>query len=464
MLTESISDEVYIQEIEGDLLTPIAIFQRLSGSKKFLLESSLKHEETGRYSFIGSNPTLELKAFGEKNELTFCDGKREVLNGKPIEIVKQLLPERLTNLNIPFIGGGIGYVAYDVIRNYEEIGPELKDQLQLPDVHLLFYEEVIVFDHFKQKIFLIYTPFQAAKSKEIIKQKLHIRKKELEENFYQEQSHPFHLEEFQPTMPKDEFTEKIVKAKQHIEAGDIFQVVLSQRLSAKVSGDPFSFYRKLRVQNPSPYMYFLDFEEYQIIGASPESLVSVRDRIVRTNPIAGTRPRGKTDIEDQQLAEDLLVDEKELAEHKMLVDLGRNDLGRICEFGSITLEKYLQIEIYKHVIHLVSQVKGKLQPSVHEVDALIACLPAGTVSGAPKIRAMQIINELETIKRSFYSGAIGYFSVNGNMDFALAIRTMLIKNNHAYIQAGAGIVYDSIPEKEYEETIHKLKAFLEGTS
>lgn len=457
-----ILDEVFIQEIEGDLLTPIAIYQRLSGSKKFLLESSLKHEEAGRYSFIGSNPTFELKAFGEQNEITYRDGKHEILNGKPLEIVKKLLPDRVINTKIPFIGGGIGYVAYDVIRSYEKIGPELNDELQLPDVHLLFYEDLVVFDHLLQKVFLIYTPFQGAKQEEDIQQKLKKRKEEIEVNVTQKQTLSFDLKEFQPSITKDEFTAKVVKAKQYIEDGDIFQVVLSQRLTAEALGDPFSFYRKLRVQNPSPYMYYLDFEEYQLIGASPESLVSVRDRVVRTNPIAGTRPRGKSEIEDEQLSSELRKDEKELAEHRMLVDLGRNDLGRVCEFGSIQLEKYMEIEAYKHVMHLVSQVKGMLKPSVHEIDALISCLPAGTVSGAPKIRAMEIINEFENVKRSFYSGAIGYFSLNGNMDFALAIRTMLVKENRAHIQAGAGIVYDSIPEKEYEETLHKLKAFLEG--
>ena len=270
------------------------------------------------------------------------------------------------------------------------------------------------------------------------------------------------LSPFETCISKEQFIEKVNKAKQYILEGDIFQVVPSQRMTADMEGSPFSYYRKLRIKNQSPYMYFIDFDDYAVLGSSPESLIKAINGKVITNPIAGTRPRGATNEEDTNLENDLLKDEKELAEHKMLVDLARNDVGKVSTFGSISVDKYIKVEKYKHVMHLVSEVSGNLRNNYTSVDALISCLPAGTVSGAPKIRAMQIINELEGTKRGIYSGAVGYFSKNGNMDFALAIRTMVIKDKKAYIQAGAGIVHDSVPEKEYEETIHKLKLFLEG--
>jgi anthranilate synthase component I len=262
-------------------------------------------------------------------------------------------------------------------------------------------------------------------------------------------------------MDKADFIKKVEKAKEYILQGDIFQVVLSQRLKAKFKGNPFDFYRKLRIQNPSPYMYYIDFGTSVIAGTSPENLIRVQEDTVITNPIAGTKPRGMTYERDLEIEKSLLEDEKELAEHRMLVDLGRNDLGKVCEFGSVLLEKYLEVEKYKYVMHLVSEVSGRLKKSHTALDALIACLPAGTVSGAPKIRAMEIINELEVSKRGVYGGAVGYISANGYIDFALAIRTMLLKDGFAYIQAGAGIVHDSVPELEYQETLNKLKAFLE---
>jgi anthranilate synthase component I len=266
---------------------------------------------------------------------------------------------------------------------------------------------------------------------------------------------------FEAQTSEQEFIEKVKSAKEYIRNGDIFQVVLSQRLNASFTGDSFSFYRKLRQTNPSPYMFFIDFEEYVVLGASPESLVKVQGRRITTNPIAGTRKRGATEDEDFQLENELASDEKEIAEHRMLVDLGRNDLGKVCETGSIKLTKYMLVERYKYVMHLVSEVKGLLKEEITPLEALVSCLPAGTVSGAPKIRAMQIINELEVKKRGVYSGAIGYIGVNGNLDFALAIRTLVLKDKTAYVQAGAGIVYDSDPTSEYEETMNKAKSLLE---
>ena len=267
--------------------------------------------------------------------------------------------------------------------------------------------------------------------------------------------------DFKPMIDESTFIQMVETAKEHIVKGDIFQVVLSQRFSSPFEGNPFTLYRGLRTSNPSPYMFYMDFETYTILGTSPESLVKVNNGIVTTNPIAGTKPRGKTPEEDEQIANELLNDPKEIAEHRMLVDLGRNDIGRISEIGSVKIEKYMKIEYYKFVMHIVSEVTGRLNKDAHVLDVLTACLPAGTVSGAPKIRAMQIINQLETTRRGVYAGAVGYISVTGNMDLALAIRTMVVKDQQAHVQAGAGIVYDSIPKSEYEETLNKARALLE---
>lgn len=389
----------------------------------------------------------------------------ETVDEKALDLVKKLLPVQDLQLpyGLPINAGAVGYVGYDNIRQYENIGPEAKDELKLPDVHLMFFEDFVIFDHLEQTVYLVASPLTDETTEEQLKNRLETRKQEIQSQ-YTESTEDVQLSAFKATVTKEEFVEKVNKAKQYIAEGDIFQVVPSQRMSADIKGSSFSYYRKLRVKNQSPYMYYLDFVDYAIVGSSPESLIKASDGTVITNPIAGTRPRGATPEEDIELEADLLQDEKELAEHKMLVDLARNDVGKVSHFGSIKVEKYMKVEKYKHVMHIVSEVSGQIKDNQSSVDALISCLPAGTVSGAPKIRAMQIINELEGVKRGIYSGAVGYFSQNGNMDFALAIRTMIIKDDKAYIQAGAGIVYDSVPEKEYEETIHKLKVFLEGLS
>lgn len=456
------TNEFFISEIEGDTLTPILIFQRLKGEKKFLFESSLKHEKTGRYSFIGVDPVLELIG-NEKSSMVISADERKMVQEKPLEVLKGLLTEHQQEVinQFPFSGGAVGYVGYDVIRQYENIGETPNDELNIPEVHLMFFEEAVVFDHLEQKVYLLSIPLFSdhTKLKLLHEKRLEQLRRGKEEDHEQGD---VTLSTFKAATKKADFIEKVKTAKEYILNGDIFQVVLSQRLQGTITGDPFSYYRKLRVHNPSPYMYYLDFGDYKIAGTSPESLIKVNGKKVTTNPIAGTRPRGKTEFEDIMTEKELLEDEKELAEHKMLLDLGRNDLGRVCKIGSIDIDKFMKIEKYKHVMHLVSEVSGTLKDDLSAIDALIATLPAGTVSGAPKIRAMEIINELEDTKRGVYSGAIGYFSANGNMDFALAIRTMFIKDQQAYIQAGAGIVYDSVPEKEFDETIHKLRAFLEG--
>lgn len=452
---------IMIEEILGDTLTPISIFQRLKGVKKCLLESSLKHEHSGRYSFIAANPAIELKGSGNQTTLIKKQGS-ETIDSNPLEVLKKIVPKVEHELikEIPFIGGAAGFVSYDIVRYYEEIGETPKDEMEIPEVHFLLFETIVVFDHLTQKVFIVGIPIFEDSSFSDVKSLVQETKKMIMTG-REDETVPVTISSYEASISKEEFIERVKKAKEYIVEGDIFQVVLSQRMKASIQGDPFSFYRKLRVQNPSPYMYYFDFEHYVVAGASPESLMKAVGDTVYTNPIAGTRPRGKTAEEDEQLSVELIQDEKELAEHRMLVDLGRNDLGRVCEFGTIQVSKYMDIEKYKHVMHIVSEVKGTLKGSYHPIDALISCLPAGTVSGAPKIRAMEIINELEDVKRGIYSGAVGYYSANGNIDFALAIRTMVVKDSKAYIQAGAGIVYDSVPEKEYEETIHKMKAFLE---
>ncbi|HYK71527.1 MAG TPA: anthranilate synthase component I [Pseudoneobacillus sp.] len=458
--------EFIIETIDGDTFTPISLFQRMFGDKKFLLESASKHQDSGRFSFMGSNPLFELVGTDQGCSLLFCDGRREDFNENPITMLKDLLPFRqdIRIKGIPFTGGGIGYVSYDIVRQFEDIGPILSDEIQMPDLHLMFYEVIIVFDHLEQKIHLIGFPLTKDTKMEDLKNRIQQLKKGMMSERVQKNESQVSFSTFTSEVSKDEFIKKVESAKEYIQKGDIFQVVLSHRMKANFQGNPFDYYRKLRIKNPSPYMYFIDLGEAVVVGTSPESLIKVKGEMVVTNPIAGTKPRGLTINEDLEIEKDLLQDEKELAEHKMLVDLGRNDLGKICKFGSVTLEKYMEVEKYRYVMHLVSEVSGKLQEPFTALDALVSCLPAGTVSGAPKIRAMEIINELEKSKRGVYSGAVGYLSVNGDIDFALTIRTMILKKGAAYIQAGAGIVYDSNPEQEYQETLNKLKAFLEEKS
>ncbi|WP_342542488.1 anthranilate synthase component I [Paenisporosarcina sp. FSL H8-0542] len=442
--------------INGDTLSPIAIFKRLQGTRKFLLESSLKHEASGRYSFIGANPVKEFR--GSANDLiehSLLTGEITVHCGKPIELLKTLLPIVDDDLEFPFNGGAIGYIGYDVIAHYEDIGPALPDERDMPDIHLLVYETVVVYDHQKQDVTILHNGTALSLINDVVRQ---LAVKECEEECVQSTL------PFTSNVSKQAFIDNVVRAKECIRAGEIFQIVLSQRLQATYTGDPFMLYRKLRKDNPSPYMFYVDFDEHVVLGASPESLMSIQGNRVTTNPIAGTRRRGHTPGEDAQLEKELLADPKELAEHRMLVDLGRNDLGRITEVGSVHLTKYMSIEKYQHVMHIVSEVAGTLRNNQHPLDALVACLPAGTVSGAPKIRAMQIIQELENVKRGVYAGAVGYIGFNGNIDIALAIRTLVIKNQTAYVQAGAGIVYDSNPLAEFEETLHKAKSLLEVLS
>ncbi|KZR57963.1 anthranilate synthase component I [Pseudobacillus badius] len=452
-----------LKEMEGDMLTPIMLYHQMKGEKKFLLESSYKHEQSGRYSFLGTNPAAEYKAVGEKIErINHRTGARQKFSGHSLRQLREMLADRdMDEQPFPFFGGGIGYIGYDVIFLDERIGEPLKDELHMPDVHFMFYDTFMVYDHLLQKVTLVAVDLFGDRTEKELEAALLNLENCVNKAGQPQSGEPPEQLSFTGNVNREQFSQMVEAAKQHIVRGDIFQVVLSQRLKARFSGNSFSLYRRLRTSNPSPYMFYIDFNDYVVLGASPESLIRISGREVTANPIAGTRPRGTGEGEDAALERELLNDEKETAEHRMLVDLSRNDLGRVCTVGSVRVSKYQKIEKYKHVMHIVSEVTGELRKEVHPLEALSACLPAGTVSGAPKIRAMQIINELESTKRGLYAGAVGYLSANGDLDFALAIRTMIVKDNQAYVQAGAGIVYDSVPEKEYEETMHKAKALLE---
>ncbi|WP_422124526.1 anthranilate synthase component I [Planococcus sp. X10-3] len=441
-----------IRKIEGDSLTPIAVFNRLQGPKKCLLESSLKTSHTGRYSFIGADPS---KTFiGEGNQLREIDcrsGQETLHQGKPLELLKGLVPTELEDVEgLPFTGGALGYIGYDAIGAYEPVDPARVNSLQMPDIHLHYYETIVIFDHVKHDVTIV---SRDGKAEEVEAQ---LQLSEASED--PESPQPL---VFRSNTDEASYKGKVARAKEHIENGDVFQIVLSQRLSADYAGDPFTLYRKLRKQNPSPYQFYIDFTDYAVVGASPESLLTLRNGHMVTNPIAGTRKRGGTEEEDERLAADLEQDEKEQAEHKMLVDLSRNDVGRVAAIGSVKIPKYMEVERYQHVMHLVSEVTGDLGDSMHPLDALVSCLPAGTVSGAPKVRAMQLIQQFEEERRGVYGGAVGYLGSNGNLDMALAIRTFVVKDGQVHVQAGAGIVYDSIPQAEFEETLHKARSLTE---
>ena len=449
-----------VRTIQGDTLTPISIFNALQGERKVLFESNVKYDESGRYSFIAANPIAELQG-GKDHCMYTQNGETTTLNVSVLEQLKNCLPMRSGHYPFAFFGGAIGYFGYETAFHFEQIGEIVNDAYNMPDVHVFFYDTFIVIDHLLQTVTVAAIDlFQTGRTIEDMERAIADIEEQLNTQQAQSTEEPPAIS-FNTTIEKARFIEMVETAKEHIRKGDIFQVVLSQTFEANFKGSPFGLYRKLRANNPSPYMFYVEFGDYTILGTSPESLVKVQNGVVTTNPIAGTKPRGKTPEEDAALAESLLADTKEIAEHKMLVDLGRNDVGRVAKIGSVRVTKYMNIERYKYVMHIVSEVIGDLRDDAHVIDVLASSLPAGTVSGAPKIRAMQIINALEQKKRGVYSGAIGYISTTGNMDLALAIRTMIVKDGKAYVQAGAGIVYDSIPESEYEETLNKARALLE---
>lgn len=439
--------------LPADTLTPILAYMRVQGDHKVILESIPREKENARFSIVAYNPVFEVTY---QDGILYENGK--VLEQDPFDYLHQVTVKGLTS-DLPFAGGAIGFAGYDMIGVYEEIGRIPQDTIGTPDMHFFIYESYLIFDHKKEKVYVVEDNIYSGRSNDAVRQSLGKVVTDLQtqtpNEFTPQALQALH---FSNHIEKEVFMEMVAKAKKLIREGDMFQCVLSQRFSADFEGDPLDYYRNLRVTNPSNYLYFYDFGDYQIIGASPESLVSVKKGEVTTNPIAGTRPRGTTQEEDQALAHELLHDIKETAEHRMLVDLGRNDIGKIAQNGTVEVTKYMEVEYFRYVMHLTSVVKGQLLPHLTALDALKATLPAGTVSGAPKIRAMRRIYELEEEKRGVYAGAIGYLSATGDMDFAIAIRTMILKNQKAYVQAGAGIVYDSVPENEFYETINKAKS------
>jgi anthranilate synthase component 1 len=451
-------------KMNGDEITPIGIYYNLNGKNKFLFESIYSENEIGRYSFAGMDPYMKVKSYGNNISVEDENGLKNI-KGKVLDYVKKYLnvTYETLGLSIPFTGGAIGYAGYDVIRQYEKLPDENEDILKTPEAYIMFYKTFICYDHFKHEVYLIYnvTVDDNEDYDDILMHLENLKNMISSGNAIHKLAEANKDKNFISNVAKEKYCSMVEKAREYIKAGDIFQVVLSQRLQFKNTSEPFDVYRRLRAKNPSPYLFYIDFEEFKIAGSSPESLVTVKDGRVMTNPIAGARPRGKNIEQDLKLKEELLKDEKERAEHIMLVDLGRNDIGKISKFGTVKLDKFMEVDFYSHVMHIVSKVSGELRNDLGYIDGLISCLPVGTVSGAPKIRAMEIIDELEDTRRGIYSGAVGYFSLNGNMDTCIAIRTILFKDDYAYVQAGAGIVYDSVPEKEYEETLNKAMAMIE---
>ena len=463
------------KEILADMETPVSAFKKIGGGEySFLLESVEGGERMARFSFLGSGTNLVIKSKGRSVEIV-RDGKSQNFDLEPGCDVLHILEQELSELkyvpdpNLPrFCGGAVGFIGYDMVRFFEDLPDSTTDDLNLPDCTLIFTDTLLIFDHVKHRIRMVCNTridgdperaYEQAISKidsfieqlrspaDVSYEKRQVNSPEMSSNF-----------------TREGFEDAVLKCKEYIAAGDVIQVVLSQRFSTKVTADPFDVYRALRSLNPSPYMYYLAYGDTKLIGSSPEILVTEERGNVTVRPIAGTRPRGATEQEDLALERELLKDEKERAEHIMLVDLGRNDIGRVCRYGSVSVDELMTIERYSHVMHIVSNVKGRLKVDKDQFDLLRACFPAGTVSGAPKIRAMEIIDELEPTRRGPYAGAIGYFSYSGDMDTCITIRTILIQGNTAYVQAGAGIVADSDPAKEYQETQNKAMAMMKALS
>jgi anthranilate synthase component 1 len=441
------------REIPGDLLTPVSAFLALQtrSERAFLLESVVGGERLARYSFLGRDPVDTLEVRGR--DIDLCEALRARL-GRPAAVVPGL-PR--------FTGGAVGYLSYDAVRLFERI-PDRHAASQLPLASFSFYRSLVAFDHVLQRIVLIADAEPGSRNAFEQAQEV-LDGLEADLGRVAPAAGPARPFEAAATLGDGAaFRGSVERAKEHIAAGDVFQVVLSRRCSVDCPADPFTVYRALRMVNPSPYMYFLKDGATAIAGASPEMLVRVENGRVETRPIAGTRPRGATPEADERLAAELLADEKERAEHLMLVDLGRNDVGRVCRFGSVTVPEFMKVERYSHVMHLVSSVAGDLAAGKDALDALVAAFPAGTLSGAPKIRAMEIIDDLEPVSRGLYGGALGYIDLRGNLDFCIAIRTLLLESGRATLQAGAGIVADSDPEAECRETEAKAGAMLEALS
>ena len=459
----------------ADLLTPVSAYLRIAQGARysFLLESVEGGEKIARYTFAGAHPE---EVFRYGNGACVLENRDRLVweERDPIsflrERVERFRPVRLPGLP-PLIAGAIGYFSYDMVRLIERLPKRLRDEIGLYDAVLMFYHGLIAFDHVQHRLWMVRNVFTEGHGSLRAKYDAAVREIKKTRQLLEEPvaaEHPNKSSKaprrasskVNSNFRRPEYLDVVRKAKQYIRAGDIFQVVLSQRFSVKAQADPFEIYRQLRALNPSPYLFYLQLNDVAVVGSSPEMLVKVQGRDVFYRPIAGTRRRGKDEAEDQRLEREMLASEKERAEHIMLVDLGRNDLGRVCEYGTVQVEKLLTVERYSHVMHIVSSLRGRLREDVDCFDALMACFPAGTVSGAPKVRAMEIIEELERTRRGIYAGGILYLDFAGNLDSCIALRTMVVKNGVAYVQAGGGIVADSTPEGEYQESVNKSKALL----
>jgi anthranilate synthase component I len=465
------------RQLTSDTLTPVSAFCKVQeGDWSFLFESVVGGERIGRYSFVGSGPALRFQALDRRVVIEEGSRRTEQEHPNPLQLLGEHLARyrtaRVDGLPV-FCGGAVGYAGYDVIRYVEKLPQPPTDDRGLPDLCFAIYDRMVIFDQLQKTVFAVAHAHvqpgddlgakygEACRRVDELVRKLQQGVADLQVTDISPAGEV--TQEWQSNFDQPRFETAVRQAQEYIKAGDIFQVVLSQRLQTETRARPFDIYRALRVVNPSPFMFHLKCgPSLCLIGASPEIMVRVEDRTVTTRPLAGTRRRGKNPEEDKQLSEELLADPKERAEHIMLVDLGRNDVGRIAEFGSVTLEDLMAVERYSHVMHISSTVTGRLKPHRTALDALQACLPAGTLSGAPKVRAMEIIDELEPCRRGPYGGAVGYVDFSGSMDTCIALRTMVLHGQTAYLQAGAGIVYDSVPREEYQETLHKAKVLLKA--
>lgn len=462
-----------VKSVSADLLTPVSAFLAIAQkeSHAFLLESVERGETIGRYTFLGAAPYMTIKAHKGKVEIT-CGRKSELAEGSVFQVVKRLLrehrPASLPGLP-PFTAGAVGYFAYDVVRQLESIGEHAKDDLDVPDAELMFFDRLLAFDHLRHQIHIV----AAADVRRETPRRAYERALRDIASLERKLAHGLSLGFLRKSArakggklkvhfgtTRENHMRRVERCKEYIAAGDIFQVVLSQRLDFNPEVAAFDLYRALRQVNPSPYLYFLRYGDTHIFGSSPEMLVRVTGRKLEYRPIAGTHPRGKDEAEDVRLETMLRNDEKERAEHVMLVDLGRNDLGRVSEYGSVKVKDLMFVERYSHVMHLVSALEGTLRKDLDAIDAFAACFPAGTLSGAPKVRAMQIIEELEPTRRGVYGGSVLYADFAGNLDSCIGIRTMLMKGQKAYLQAGGGIVADSDPATEFQESMNKAGALL----
>ncbi len=462
------------EKLPADLDTPVSAFMKLARKKKesFLLESIEGGEKLARYSFVGFDPFLKIECDG--NKIALMQGnKRKTIEADPLDFIRELFsfykPVKVDSLP-RFTGGGVGYFSYDSIRLVEDIPDTNNDEIQLPDIRIAMYQNIVVFDHLKQEILVIAnilhdhgTPGLRKKYECAVE---HIKgtSQRLSRHLHAKPEESTGTSRLVSRTERKVFERNVRKAKKYIKEGDIFQVVLSQRWHVDSEVQPLTVYRRLRRINPSPYMFLLNCGTASIIGSSPEMMVRVEKGNVETRPIAGTRPRGRDDSHDARLMADLMNDEKELAEHTMLLDLGRNDIGRVSKAGTVEIKEKMIVEKYSHVMHIVSSVQGKLRKGCSPVEGLFSCFPAGTVSGAPKIRAMEIIDELESERRGIYAGAVAYLDFWGNLDSCITIRTVVRKNNRYYLQAGAGIVADSKPAREFDETKAKARALIQAVT